>query len=190
MLLCQNYRFSKTTSSEKYEQRLLMGNHIFCGSDVAKELGYSNIHDAIKKHCEADGIALCEVIDSLGRAQKAKFITEGNVHRLIVSASKQSKNKSIQEKSKNYASWIFDETVPSVRVNGYYAMPEVEVTHDIPDTPIGEVASWGRLIRSSMKDMGRSPKKIAEAIKLLADQWGIAIPDDFCEVENEQYRLF
>lgn len=169
---------------------IIDGKPYFCGSDIAKALGYAKPYDAITQHCEKDDTVSCSITDSLGRTQEAKFITEGNVHRLIVAAAKQSKNKNIQEKAKQYASWIFDEIVPSVRANGYYAMPEVEVTHDIPDTPIGDVATWGRLIRSSMKDMGRSPKKIAEAIKLLADQWGIAIPDDFCEVENEQYRLF
>lgn len=169
---------------------IIDGKPYFCGSDVAKALYYANPNKALRDHCKEDGVTSCSLIDSLGREQDTKFITLSNLCRLTVAASKQSKNEEMRIKAQKYEKWIFDEIMPSIHTNGYYAMPEVEVTHNIPDTPIGEVASWGRLMRSSMKDMGRSPKKIAEAIKLLADQWGIAIPDDFCEVENEQYRLF
>lgn len=41
----------------------------FCGNDVARALGYANTFDALTKHCEEDGIASCEVIDTLGRKQ-------------------------------------------------------------------------------------------------------------------------
>ena len=42
---------------------------MFCGSDVAKALGYVNTKDAIIKHCKEDGVAFCDFIDSLGRKQ-------------------------------------------------------------------------------------------------------------------------
>lgn len=59
------------------------GSVLFCGSDIAKALGYADTAKAIKQHCKEDGWVICPVIDSMGRAQQAKFITEGNVYRLI-----------------------------------------------------------------------------------------------------------
>ena len=50
----------------------------FCGSDVAKALGYSNTKDALARHCKEDGVAFHDLIDSMGREQQAKFINEGN----------------------------------------------------------------------------------------------------------------
>lgn len=32
------------------------GKILFCGSDIAKALGYSNPRDAIARHCKADGV--------------------------------------------------------------------------------------------------------------------------------------
>ena len=59
------------------------GKILFCGSDVAKALGYVNTKDALNKHCRKDGVAFRDLIDSKGRTQQAKFIDEGNLYRLI-----------------------------------------------------------------------------------------------------------
>mgnify|MGYP001156600346 FL=1 len=167
----------------------IKGKPYFCGSDVAKALGYSDVHKAIKQNCDEDGWATCLVNDPLGRKQEAKFITEGNVHRLIVSASKQSRNKDIQNKAKKYASWIFDEIVPSVRANGYYAMPGVQVP-DFREIPIGDLASYLRIQRTVMKDLGKSPKEIATEFKKVSLQFGINFSDNFDQLAFEQESLF
>ena len=49
------------------------GEILFWATDV---LGYSNANDAIIKHCKSNGVVIREVIDSLGRKQYAKFISE------------------------------------------------------------------------------------------------------------------
>lgn len=165
------------------------GKPYFCGSDVAKALSYTNPKKAVTDHCEEDGVTICSLIDSLGRKQEAKFITEGNVHRLIVSASKQSRNKDIQNKAKKYASWIFDEIVPSVRANGYYAMPGVQVP-DFREIPIGDLASYLRIQRTVMKDLGKSPKEIATEFKKVSLQFGINFSDNFDQLAFEQESLF
>ncbi len=59
------------------------GKVLFCATDVARALGYSDTAKAIKTHCREDGWAIYPVIDSMGREQQAKFINEGNVYRLI-----------------------------------------------------------------------------------------------------------
>ncbi|MCR0363671.1 Bro-N domain-containing protein [[Clostridium] innocuum] len=78
---------------------IIDGKPYFCGSDVAKALGYSDVHKAIKQNCDEEGWVTCRTLTN-GGEQDVKFISEGNVHRLIVAASKQSKNKEIQNKAK------------------------------------------------------------------------------------------
>lgn len=168
---------------------IIDGKPYFCGSDVAKALGYSNPKKAITDHCEEDGVTTCSLTDSLGRKQEAKFISEGNVHRLIISASNQSRNKDIQNKAKKYASWIFDEIVPSVRANGYYAMPGVQM-QDIRDTPLEALASYQRIQRTVMKDLGKSPKEIAAEFNKVSLQFGINLSDNFDQLAFEQESLF
>ncbi|MGN0699925.1 MAG: Bro-N domain-containing protein, partial [Oscillospiraceae bacterium] len=50
------------------------GKVLFCGSDIAKALGYVNTKDALARHCRDDGVAFHDLIDSMGREQQAKFI--------------------------------------------------------------------------------------------------------------------
>lgn len=75
-------------------------------------LGYSNPRDAIATHCKSDGAVNRDVIDSIGRKQSMKFITEGNVYRLITSSK--------QPKAEKFEHWLFDEVVPSIRKKGFY----------------------------------------------------------------------
>lgn len=59
---------------------------LFAATDVAKCLGYANPKDAVIRHCKSDGVVFCDLIDTMGRNQKAKFITKGNVIRLVASS--------------------------------------------------------------------------------------------------------
>lgn len=93
------------------------GGILFCGSDVAKALGYADTAKAIKLHCKEDGWAICPVIDSLGREQQAKFINEGNVYRLIAHSK--------LPNAQRFESWVFDEVLPSIRKNGAYMTDDI-----------------------------------------------------------------
>ena len=64
--------------------------YFFCGMDVARALGYKDTVNALKAHCKEDGVAFYHLTDSLGREQKAKFISEGNLYRLIVHSNHRS----------------------------------------------------------------------------------------------------
>ena len=80
---------------------------MFCGSDIAKGLGYKDTVKAIRTHCKEDGWTICPVIDSLGRKQQTKFISEGNVYRLITHSKLPNAEK--------IESWVFDEVLQSVQ---------------------------------------------------------------------------
>ncbi len=45
------------------------GKVLFYSTDVAKVLGYSNLNDAVIRHCKSDGVVIRDVIDSMGRPQ-------------------------------------------------------------------------------------------------------------------------
>lgn len=49
-------------------------------------------------------------------------------------------------------------------------------------TSLGEVASYTKEMDRRMEKQGSPPYKIAEAFKLVSEQFGIALPDDFVEV--------
>ena len=84
----------------------------FCGSDIAKALGYGQPHKAVERHCKKDGGTFHTVIDSLGRKQEAKFISEGDVYRLIM--------KSKLQNAQKFESWVMDDVLPTIRKTGGY----------------------------------------------------------------------
>ena len=86
------------------------GKVLFCGSDVAKALGYTNPTKAINDHCR--GIAERRTNDSLGRQQNMKFIPEGDIYRLAA--------KSELPSAEKFESWIFDDVLPTIRKHGAY----------------------------------------------------------------------
>ena len=60
----KNEEFGEVRTIEKNSSVL------FCGSDIAKALGYADTAKAIKQHCKEDGWVICPVIDSMGRANR------------------------------------------------------------------------------------------------------------------------
>lgn len=90
--------------------------YFFCGMDVARALGYKDTVNALKAHCKEDGVAFYHLTDSLGREQKAKFISEGNLYRLIVHSKLPS--------TERFERWVFDEVLPTIRQYGAYLTRE------------------------------------------------------------------
>ena len=85
------------------------GKYLFCASDVAKALGYSNIYDAVRRHCR--GLVKREAPTTSG-IQTMSYIPEGDVYRLIVHSKLPS--------AEHFERWVFDEVLPSLRKNGIY----------------------------------------------------------------------
>jgi len=97
---------------------LIDGKEYFPATQCAKILGYSNPQKAIRDHCKTDGCTKRSVIDSLGRTQQMKFITEGNLYRLIVSSKLPA--------AENFERWVFEEVLPNIRENGGYGDVNIE----------------------------------------------------------------
>lgn len=89
------------------------GKILFCGSDVAKALGYRRPKDAITAHCKG---AVKRRLLTNGGAQEMKMITEGDVYRLIT--------HSRLPYAEKFESWIFDDVLPTIRKTGGYVSNE------------------------------------------------------------------
>lgn len=102
------------------------GKTLFCGTDIAKALGYKNTRDAIRKHCK--GVAKRDTLTEGGK-QTMTFIPEGDVYRLIA--------RSNLPEAEKFERWIFDEVIPTIRAHGGYLTPDkiAEALAD-PDTII------------------------------------------------------
>jgi len=104
----KNNEFGEIRSLEQDDKPL------FCGSDVAKALGYAIPSKAINTHCK--GVSKMEVPTN-GGIQQMLFITEGDLYRLIVNSKLPSAEK--------FERWVFDDVLPTVRKHGLYAKEEL-----------------------------------------------------------------
>lgn len=97
------------------------GNKVlFCATDVARALGYSNQRDAVGRHCK--GVVKRDTLTS-GGMQELSFIPEGDVYRLIIRSNLPSAEK--------FEHWVFDDVLPSIRKHGLYAVDEVLENPDL-----------------------------------------------------------
>lgn len=89
------------------------GKALFCGSDVAKSLGYARPNEAVSKHCKG---TLKRRTPTSGGIQEMLFIPEGDVYRLITHSKLPGAQK--------FESWVFDEVLPGIRRHGAYVTPD------------------------------------------------------------------
>ena len=82
---------------------------LFCGSDIAKALGYARPGKAIIDHCK--GVLKRDTL-TRGGMQSLSYIPEGDVYRLIVHSKLPAAEK--------FEHWLFDEVVPTIRKTGGY----------------------------------------------------------------------
>lgn len=94
------------------------GRTLFCGTDVAKALGYTNPQKAIRDHCKwgtkRSGVSLTTNQHGVTTEQitEMTFIPEGDIYRLAA----RSKLPGADE----FERWIFDEVLVSVNHTGGY----------------------------------------------------------------------
>ena len=86
------------------------GRVLFCGSDVAKALGYQNPSRDVQRHCKA--IQERCTTDSVGRQQIMLFIPESDLYRLVFSSK--------LPNAERFTDWVTEEVLPSIRRNGGY----------------------------------------------------------------------
>ena len=106
----ENPEFGKVRTVEE-------GDKIFfCGSDIARALGYARPNDAISAHCRYTVKRSIPHPQSADKLIEAIFITEGDVYRLITHSKLSSAEK--------FENWVFEEVLPSIRKHGAYMTDE------------------------------------------------------------------
>lgn len=87
------------------------GEPWFVGKDVAEALGYADPTTAIRSHCR--GVQkLHPIVDTLGRKQETRILSEPDVLRLIINSTLPA--------AERFERWVFEEVLPSIRKNGTY----------------------------------------------------------------------
>jgi len=128
------------------------GKLYFPATECAAILGYRDPHKAVKQHTTADGWVNRPVIDTLGRTQEKKYISEGNLYRLIA--------RSKLPAAERFERWIFDEVLPCIRKYGAYA------TSDTLDELLRNPAFAGELIRQLSDEREKSAALEELAVEL------------------------
>lgn len=98
------------------------GTVFFCGTDVARALGYSNPRDAVSRHCRGvvkrDGVSL--TTNQRGKTTEQtvemSFIPESDLYRLVFSSKLPA--------AERFTDWVTGEVLPSIRRNGMYLLPK------------------------------------------------------------------
>lgn len=113
------------------------GSVTFCGRDAATALGYQRPKDAIRQHCQMGAVKHRPIVDALGRTQNARFISEGDLYRLIVNSKLPA--------ARRFEKWVFDEVLPTIRRTGSYTtspnpgLSEDEIVHQALQITTGRI---------------------------------------------------
>ena len=119
------------------------GKIFFPATRTAEILGYQNPQKAIRDHCLEKGVNVLDT-PSNGGIQRVKYISEGNLYRLII----RSKLPSAQR----FESWVFDEILPSIRKNGFYIDPKREIDPDVVINLCNQIKEQRRKIELMLED--------------------------------------
>lgn len=142
------------------------GNTLFCGSDVAKALGYVNPSKALADHCRCLTKREVPHPQSPDKQIEMLFIPEGDVYRLITHSKLPTAEK--------FERWVFDEVLPTVRQTGAYMTPEtIEKVLLNPDT----IISLATQLKELQTKVEQDKPKVLFADAVAASHTSILIGD-------------
>lgn len=153
------------------------GEAWFVGKDVATALGYAKPTDAVGKRVDLEDRGISKIETPSGM-QDMVIINESGLYSLIFSSKLDS--------AKRFKHWVTSEVLPSIRRTGGY------IAEPLPpeQIPIGEVASFLKAMDRVAVRQQLAPHRIALNFKMVSEQFGIHLSDDFVRVpEYEQMKL-
>ncbi|NKD55157.1 MULTISPECIES: BRO family protein [Haematospirillum] len=98
------------------------GQPWFNASDVCDALEMGNSSQVIKSHVDLDDLQKLEVIDNLGRTQRANHVNESGLYSLILGSRKPA--------AKRFKRWVTSEVLPSIRKTGSPGADNVQYLND------------------------------------------------------------
>lgn len=121
---------------------------LFCATDVASILGYSNPYNAISKHCKG---TLKRGTPTSGGVQELLYITESDVYRLVM--------RSKLPEAEVFQDWVCEIVIPSIRKTGGY----IQTTEK--DTPETIMAKAVLIAQETIKEQERKILNQQQQIK-------------------------
>lgn len=153
------------------------GEPWFVGRDIAASLGYSDPTGAVRKRVDEEDKGVAKMDTPSGR-QEVVIINESGLYTLILGSK--------LESSKRFKRWVTAEVLPSIRKTGTYTNIPVQSL----EIPIGEVASYLKVLDRAAVRQNTASHKIMEAFVMVSEQFGIHLPAGFVKTpEYEQMAL-
>lgn len=87
------------------------GEPWFVAKDVCDALGVSNITETMAR-LDEDEFSITEVIDTIGRTQEVRIVTEPGFYKLVM--------RSRKPEAKQFQRWVTHEVLPAIRKTGGY----------------------------------------------------------------------
>ena len=128
------------------------GAVMFCGSDVAKALGYSNPRDAISRHCK--GVVKRDTPTESGM-QEMSFIPESDLYRLVFGSKLPT--------AERFTDWVTEEILPAIRRHGSYSQK--------PLTPAEQLLAQANVLveqERRLSALEETAEKTSRAIEMIA----------------------
>ncbi len=128
------------------------GAVMFCGSDVAKALGYSNPRDAISRHCR--GVVKRDTPTESG-TQEMSFIPESDLYRLVFGSKLPT--------AERFTDWVTEEILPAIRRHGSYSQK--------PLTPAEQLLAQANVLveqERRLSALEETAEKTSRAIEMIA----------------------
>ena len=128
------------------------GAVMFCGSDVAKALGYSNPRDAISRHCR--GVGKRDTPTESGM-QEMSFIPESDLYRLVFGSKLPT--------AERFTEWVTEEILPAIGRHGSYSRK--------PLTPAEQLLAQANVLveqERRLSALEETAEKTSRAIEMIA----------------------
>lgn len=136
------------------------GKAYFPATACAKVLGYTNPKKAIIDHCK--GVTKRD-LPTNGGVQKVNLISEGDLYRLIV--------HSRLPGAERFERWVFDEVLPTIRKQGYYAPDISRAVAQAVQMAVSEMAhALAPLLAGQMAEQIQSKKRMRRRITSAIEQ--------------------
>lgn len=158
------------------------GKVLFCGSDIAKALGYSKPNNAISAHCRYTlkwGIPHPQSPDKI---IETIFISEGDIYRLIA--------RSKLPSAERFEIWVFDEVLPSIRKTGSYSIQQKQDSYLIDDK-VERAKRWieEQEYTLSLARQIEADKPFTEHGKIVSDSTDCIDFAEFAKITNSRFGL-
>ena len=136
------------------------GKAYFPATKCAKILGHQNPQEAVRNNCKG----VREILTpTKGGTQKMRFIPEGDLYRLIV--------HSRLPGAERFERWVFDEVLPTIRKQGYYAPDISRAVAQAVQMAVSEMAhALAPLIAGQMAEQIQSKKRMRQRITSAIEQ--------------------